>query len=152
MFICTGIPKHWWISLVQVRNVYWLLEFSLSTRGERETQFLLYWPFHLTKQKRGASRRPQTGLASSSFKSQPASPSFGSQLIAFFKITKNPSSSLPGMTSFTSQSHFLSGFFIMTFVIVTSSARQREHLHSMCAPARALSRIVLSLTKPNDKI
>ena len=39
----------------------------------------------------------------------------------------------------------------MTFVIVTSSVHERE-LHSMCAPARALSRIVLSLTKPNDKI
>ena len=47
--------------------------------------------------------------------------------------------------------HFLSGFFIMTFVIVTSSARERE-LYSMCAPECALSRIVLSLTKPNDKI
>ena len=40
----------------------------------------------------------------------------------------------------------------MTYVIVTSSAREHEHLHSMSAPARALSRIVLSLTKPNDKI
>ena len=37
----------------------------------------------------------------------------------------------------------------MTFVIVTSSARECE-LHSMCAPARALSRIVLCLTKMND--
>ena len=99
---------------------------------------------------RGASRRPQTGLASSSFKSQLASPSFRSQLL-FFKITKNPSPSLPGMTSFTSQSHFPSGVFIMTSVIVTSSAHEREQ-HSMCTPARALSQIVLSLTKPNDKI
>ena len=32
------------------------------------------------------------------------------------------------------QSHFLSGVFIMTSVIVTSSPREREHLHSMCAP------------------
>ncbi len=38
---------------------------------------------------------------------------------------------LPGMTSFTPQLHFLSGVFIMTFVIVISSARERE-LHSMC--------------------
>ena len=62
----------------------------------------------------------------------------------FKKITKIPSPSLPGLTSFTPQSHFISGVFIMTFVIVTSSARERE-LYSMCAPARALS-----LTKPND--
>ena len=81
---CIGISIHFRLSLVQVRNVYWLLEFSLSTRGERDTQFLLCWPFHLTQQTRGASRRP-TGLASSSFKSQPASPSFGSQLTAFFQ-------------------------------------------------------------------
>ena len=31
-------------------------------------------------------------------------------------------------------------------VIVTSSAHEGEYLHSMYAPARALSRIVLSLT------
>ena len=84
MFICIEIPKHWRLSLVQVRKVYWLLEFSLSRRGERETQFLLCWPFHLTQQTHGASRRPQTGLTSSSFKSQLASPSFGYQLTAFF--------------------------------------------------------------------
>ena len=50
------------------------------------------------------------------------------------------------------QSYFLSGVFIMTYVSVTSSPRKREHLCSMCAPTRALSRIVLSLTKPIDKI
>ena len=44
-YICIEIPKHRRLSLVQVRNVYWLLEFSLSTRGERETQFLLCWLF-----------------------------------------------------------------------------------------------------------
>ena len=41
------------------------------------------------------------------------------------------SPSLLGMMSFTFQSHFLSGVFIMTFVIVISSARKRE-LYSMC--------------------
>ena len=40
---------------------------------------------------------------------------------------------------------------MMTFVIAISSARERE-LYSMCAPAPALSRIVQSPTKPNDKI
>ena len=40
-FICIGIPKHWRLSLVQVRNVYWLLEFSLSARGERHTVFTM---------------------------------------------------------------------------------------------------------------
>ena len=58
---------------------------SFDMRRERETQFLLCWLFHLTQQTRGASHRPLTGLASSSFKSQLASPSFGSQLTAFFQ-------------------------------------------------------------------
>ena len=40
----------------------------------------------------------------------------------------------------------------MTSVTVTSTPHEREHLRSMCAPTYALSRIVLSLTKPEDKI
>ena len=68
-----------------------------------------------------------------------------------FRNHRIPSPSLLVMRSFTPQSHFLSGVIIMTFVIVISSARERE-LYSMCAPARALSRIVQSPTKPNDKI
>ena len=56
--------------LVQVRNVYWLFELSLSTRGERATIFtMLTVPSDPTN-------------ASSSFKSQLASPSFGSQLVS----------------------------------------------------------------------
>ena len=51
-----------------------------------------------------------------------------------------------------SQSHFLTEVFIMTSVIVTSLLHEREHLRSMCAPTRALSWTVLSLTKPKDKI
>ena len=50
----------------------------------------------------------------------------------FFEIPK--SSALPGMTSFTSPSYFLSGVFIVTSLIVTSTPHAREHLHSMCAP------------------
>ena len=119
---------------------------------ERETHNFYYADRSIWPNNRAVHPVTPTGLASSSFKSQLASPSFGSQLTAFFQNHQNPSPSLPGMTSFAPQSHFLSGFFIMTFVIVTSSALECEHLHSMCAPARALSRIVLSLTKLNDKI
>ena len=77
-----------------------------------------------------------------------ARPRVKSQLTAFSKITKNLSPLLPGMASFTPQSYFLSGVFIMTFVIDISSARECE-LYSLCACA--LSRIVQSPTKPNDK-
>ena len=119
---------------------------------ERETQFLLCWLFlhrpsvnspaelsaqnqnlnSLTQQTRGASRRPQLDWPC-------PSPNLN---YCFFKNHQK---------SFTLQSHFLSGVFIMTFVIVTSSTRECE-LYSMCAPARALSQIVLSQTKPKDKI
>ena len=48
--------------------------------------------------------------------------------LLLFKITKNPSPSLPGMTSFTSPDYFLSGVVIVTSVIVTSSPHAREHM------------------------
>ena len=107
--------KHWRLSVVQVRNVYYFLTFSFSTRGE--TQFLLCWLFLNCPQS-----TPQLDWPD---------PRVKSQLTAFFKNHQILSPSLLGMTSFTSQSHFLSGVFIMTFVIVVSSARQRE-LNSMC--------------------
>ena len=76
--------KHRRLSLVQVGNVYWLLEFSLSTRGERDTIFtMLTVPSNPTNAR--SSRSPQTGLASPSFKSQLASPRDKSQLTAFFQ-------------------------------------------------------------------
>ena len=151
MFICIGIPKHWRLSLFRYETFIDFL--SLVFRhDEWEIQFLLCWPFHLTQQTFGASRRPQTGLAASSFKSQLTSPSFGSQLTAFFQNHQESQSIASGHDVIRTPVYFLSGVFIMTSVSVTSSVRQREHLCSMCVPAHAPSRIVLSLTKPNDKI
>ena len=117
----------------------WLLGFS--TRGERDTIFtILTVPSDPTIH--SASHSPNwTHLIQLQIST-----------LLFFKITKNPTLLLPGKTSFALQSHFLSGVFIMTSVIVTSSTCEREHLCWMCVPACALSRIVLSLTKPNDKI
>ena len=131
---CREIPKHWQISLFWYETFIHFLSFSLSTRGERDTQFLLCRLF---------LHRPQ----STPQLDCPAQSQISTNL--FFKITKNLSLSLPGMTSSIPQSHFLPVGFIMTFVIVISSAHERE-LYSMCAPA--LSRIVQSPTKPNDKI
>ena len=72
--------------------------------------------------------------------------------LLFFKITKNPSPSLPGMTSFTSPVSFPVRFFycdicdchILPACVLTPAL--------MSAPTHALSRKVLSLTKPKDKI
>ena len=114
------------------------LTFSFSTRGERDTIFTM-----LTVPTLSFSQLPQLNCSAQSSIStnwpnkravHPVALSWTalaqSQIsTAFSKITKIPSPSFPGMMSFTPQSHFLSGASIMTFVIVTPSAREREHLH-----------------------
>ena len=127
----------------------WLLGFQYE---ERETQFLLCWLFHLTPP-RAAHLADTTGLVSLRLKNHLASPRSESQLTAFFQ--NHPESSAHRCRRWRHshpQSYFLSEVFIMTSVIVTSSPREREHLSSICAPTRTLSRTVLSLTKPKDKI
>ena len=115
----------------------WLLGFQ---HEERDTQFLLCRLFHLIPPHAAHLVDPNE-LTSSRFKSQ---------LTAFFQKSPQPNASGHDVIHIPS-SFFLSGVFIMTSVIVTSSPREREHLRSMCAPTRALSWIVLSLTKPKDR-
>ena len=126
---------------------------------ERETHLLLCWLYYLTQQTRCASRSPKISagrdLQDSKVRLQlqlPATeadkttvsyivhnqhpaglarPRVESQ-ITLFQNHQIHSPSFRGRTSFTPQSNFLSGVFIMIFVIVISSARQRE-LYSMCA-------------------
>ena len=140
-------------------NFFWLLDFG---HEERDTQFWLCWLFlHRPSVNSPSEISVRVRISTHWPNKRAAHPedhdwtSLAQVRIStncfFFKNHQNSSPSLPGMTSFTTQSHFLSGVFIMTFVIVTFSAHERE-LHSMCAPAPAQSRIVLSLTKPNDKI
>ena len=60
-FVCRVFPKyakHWRLSVLQVRNFCYLLDFKVFRHAERETQSLLSWLFHLTPTPRGASRRP----------------------------------------------------------------------------------------------
>ena len=120
-FTCIGIPqntKHWRLSWFRYETFITFLTFRFSTRGERETQFLLCWLFvqrqlstHWPNQ-RALTPQQITGLASPRFESQLASSHLKSQLTAFFKIPKNPSPSLPGMTSFTSSVSFpIRGFY-----------------------------------------
>ena len=137
--------KHWRLSWIKYETFITFLTFRFSTRGERDTHFFTMLTVPSDPTTRGASRRPNWTRQGSDLNSlRPAS-----NLNSLFFFQKSPkilSPSLPGMTSFISPVHFLSGVFIMTSVIVTS------YLHSMCAPTRALSRTVLSLTKPKDKI
>ena len=152
MFICIGIPRNTWqLSLFQVQNVYsHFLSFSfLGTRRERQN--LYYANCFIWPNKRAAHPvDPKwAGLAQAQ-----KSTRFVQRQIStncFLKNHQNSQTLASGHDVLHTQSHFQSGVFIMTFVIVTSSAREYE-LHSMCAPACALCRIVLSLTKPNEKI
>ena len=149
-------------------NFFWLLVFR---HEERKTQFLLCWLFllrssvnspaelsaqsqnlnSLAQQTRASSRRPQTGMASPRFEYQLASLRDRSQLTAFFKNQQNSHPLASGHdVILTPVSFSISGFYYD--ICDCHILREREHLHSVCAPARALSWIVLSLTKPNDKI
>ena len=132
----------------------WLLGFffRFSTRGERDTIFsMLTVPSDPTT--RGASRRPNwTGLAEAQKSSRFAQVRFATNCFFFKNHPKSLAHRFRAWRHSHPHSHFRSGVFIMTSVIVTSSPYERKHLRSMCAPVRALSRIVLSLTKPKDKI
>ena len=152
-FTCIGIPKHLTTlgsSGTKLLLPSWLLSFS--TRVERDSiSTMLTVPSDPTTRGHPVVNN-WTGLAqvqkpTSFVQVQISTNSF------FSKITQNPQLIASGHNVIHIPSHiFLSGVFIMTSVIVTSSPREREHLRSMCAPTRALSWTVLSLTKPKDKI
>ena len=97
------------------------------------------------------TRSPQNGLAQvRKINSLRLSPNFNSLLL--FKISKNPSPSLPDMKSFTFPVLFpIWGFYydICDSHILPARAWTPA---LMSAPTHALSRKVLSLTKPKDKI
>ena len=125
---------------------------------ERETQFLLCWLYfwpnkraaHPVAPKISVGRDLQNSMVRLQLQlsaieadkptvsyivhSQPPAgldwPGLESNLNCLFQ-NQILSPSLPGMTSFTPQSYLLSGIFIMTFVIVISSAHERG-LYSMC--------------------
>ena len=151
--ICIGIPKHWRLSLVQVRKHLlpsWLLGFS--TRGKRDTiSTMLTVPSDPTTRGHPVVHN-WTGLAQVQKSTRFIQLQISTNCFFFLNHPKFSAHRFQAWTSFTFPVHFLSGVFIMTSVIVTSSPRKCEHLRLMCAPARALSRIVLSLTKPKDKI
>ena len=75
-----------------------------------------------------------TGPASPRSKNKLASSKSKSQLLLLLKITKNPSPSLPDMTSFTSPVTFLIWGFYCDICDCHILPARREHLHSMCAP------------------
>ena len=137
---CIGIPKHWRLSSFRYETFYYFLDFYVfDTRRERVTRFLLCWLFVQRQLSihwpniRTCIPQQTTGLASPRFVSQLASSSLKSQLTAFFKIPKNPSPSLPGMTSFTSRVPFpLRVFFLHLWL--SHPPRARRNTCAQCVP------------------
>ena len=125
---------------------------------ERETQFfyadcLSIVSSQLTQPTR--LRTPQstnwTGLAQVR-KINSLRPSSNLNSLLFFKITKNPSLSLPGMTSFTSPVPFPIWGFYFDICDCHILPTRTWTPALMSAPTHAVTRKVLSLTKPKDKI
>ena len=112
------------------KTFIYLFEFKVFRHEERKTQFLSMLtfpsdPHHV--------RPPPQTTASASSENRLASSKPKSQLTVFFKF-QNPQPLASGHDFIHVPSPFLSGFFIVTSVIVTSALRAREHLHSTCAP------------------
>ena len=127
--------KHWRLSWFRYETFITFFKFRISTRGERHNfSMLTVRPSSALNSLTQAMRAhtPQStnwsGLTQvRKINSLRLSSNLNSLL--FFKITKNPSPSRPGMTSFTSPVSFLlSGVFIVISVIVKSSPHTREHL------------------------
>ena len=144
--------KHWRLSLFTYKTFITFLTFRFSTRGERDTIFtMLTIPPDPTMH--SISRKPNWPVHAKARKSiSLLSVPISTNYFFFKNPPKSSAHRFQAWCHSHPQSYFLSGFFIMTSVIVTSSPREHEHLRSMCAPTCALSQIVLSLTKPKDKI
>ena len=148
----TKNTKHWRLSWFRYETFITFFKFRFSTQGERGTIFTM-----LTVSSDPTNARAQpaannwTGLAQvRKIKSLRLSPNLNSQLL--FKITENPSRSLPGMTSLTFPVLFpIWGFYcdICDCHILPPRAWTPA---LMSAPTHALSQKVLSRTKPKDKI
>ena len=143
--------KHWWLSWFRYETFINFFKLGFSTRGERDTIFLC-WLFHLTRQ---CAPHPLdhnwTCLAQvRKINSLRLSSNLNSLLL--FKITKNPSASLPGMTSFTSPVSFsIWGFYCDICDCYILPARTWTPA-LMSALTHALSWKVLSRTKPKYNI
>ena len=145
--------KHWRLSLFRYETFITFLTFRFfdTTRERHTISTMLTVPSDSTTC--GASRRPNwTGLAQVQKTTRFVQPKISTNWVFFKNHPKSSAHRFRAWRHSHPHSHFQSGVFIMTSVIVTSSPREREQLRSMCAPTRALSRIVLSLTKPKDKI
>ena len=104
--------------------------------------FFLWWLFHLTPPRAAHFVDPNWSRLASNLNFQLTQPTCGARSAESCLASPRSESQLTGFfffkfqnpqrfrTSFTSPIHLLSGFFIVTSLIVTSAPRAREHLHS----------------------
>ena len=151
--------KHWWLSWFRYETFITFFKFRFfNTRRVRQFFYAdcsSIVSTQLTDPTKAPARTPQstnwTGLAQvRKINSLRLSSNLNSPLL--FKITKNPSPSLPGMTSFTSPVLFsIWGFYCDICDCHILPARAWTPT-LMTGPTHALNRKVVSLTKLKDKI
>ena len=137
---CIGIGKTQnWFRYETFYYLFWVKGFPTWGERERERErethnFFLCWLFHLTPL-RAVPRRKLLVWPRRAPENQLPSSCVESQLTVSFQIPKSSAHRFRAWRhSPPPHSHFLSGGFYLISVIVASSPRAREHLHSMCAP------------------
>ena len=138
-----------------MKRLLTFLLLGFSTRGERETQFLLCWLFlhrpQSTPQLNCLGQSPISTNWPNKRAAHPVAPSWTalaqvqiSTNCFFQKSPKIPAHRFRAMTSFTPQSHFPSWVLLWHLWL--------SHLPHASVNTCSKSRTVQNLTKPNDKI
>ena len=140
------IPKNtrntWRLAWFRYETFIYLFELNVLWHEERVKQFLTMLTVRLSSALNSLTQTTHghpvdlnwSPLAQ--IKNRRPSSSVESKLTIFFffQITKSSAHRFRSWRHSHPKSYSLSGFFIVTSVIVTSSPRAREHLHSMCVP------------------
>ena len=104
--------KRWRLSWFRYETFITFMTFRFSTRREIDTQFLLCRLFHQNQQPMAHLVDPQMAWPRWAPKINSPRLSLILNSLHFFKIPKNPSTSLPGLASFTSLVLFpIRGFY-----------------------------------------
>ena len=120
--------KHWRLSRSRYEIFFWRHFFMLTVRPSSALNSLTQPTRVRTPQSTNSLASPRSEKSTRFVKVQISTPCFNS------KSLRIPAHCFRAWRYSHPLSNFLSGVFIVTSVIVTSSPRAREHLHSVCAP------------------
>ena len=170
MFICIGIQKHWRLSWFRYGTFITFLTFSFSTREERDTIFTMLTISTSFFSQPQLNSRPSVRISTHWPNKRAAHPvvHHWTDLAQVQKSTSPPGSNLNSLRPASDLNSLLffknhqnslpiaSGhdviFPIWGFYYDICDCHILRVRVQAGTPARALSRIVQSLTKPNDKI